>query len=167
MAVEGEGEAPSKEANSYNCHPKFKITYTYASGAKLICSDSQLPGSPAEKEGNGILFVGEGGKWIFVKRGGISASDPKLLDEPLPQDAQRLYLSSNHMANFVDGIKSRKPCICTALVGHRSVSVYHLGNIAVRSGLKLKWDPAKEQFDSAEANQWLTRAYRAPWKLDA
>src|SRR5262249_392297 len=37
VAVEAVGEEPSKEPNSYNCHPHFKVTYTYADGAKLFC----------------------------------------------------------------------------------------------------------------------------------
>jgi predicted dehydrogenase len=158
IAVEGTGDAPAQDRNSYNCHPNFTVTYTYASGARLVCT------SGGE---NGVKFIGEGGKWIFVSRGKIDASDKKLLEEPLSKDATRLYLSANHMGNFMDGVRTRKPCICTAEVGHRSVTVCHIGVIALRTGKKLKWDPVKEQFDDAEANKWLSREMRAPWKLEA
>jgi len=162
VAVEAEGDPPSKEPNSYNCHPNFKITYTYAGGTKLICT------SGGE---NGIKFIGEDGKWIFVSRGKINASDgdektSKLLNEPLPDGATKLYLSDNHMQNFLDGVRTRKPCICPAEVGHRSVTVCHIGVIALRTGKKLKWDPAMERFDDAEANKMLSRPMRVPWKLD-
>lgn len=173
IAVEAEGEAPSKEPNSYNCHPTFKVTYTYANGVTLVCTHNQLPDAldrkAADNKGrdNGILFVGEKEQWIFVNRGSISASDKKLIDEPLPQGASRLYTSNNHMANFLESVRTRKACICTAEVGHRSVTVCHLGAIGLRTGKKLKWDPAKEAFDDAEANKMLMRAYRAPWKLEA
>lgn len=167
VAVEAEGAAPSKEPNSYNCHPTFKVTYTYADGTKLICSDRQIPGSLEPKEGNGVLFVGEKDQWIFVNRGKIFASDEKLIKEPLAKDATRLYLSPNHMANFLTGVRDRKPCICTAEVGHRSVTVGHIGVIALRTGKKLKWDPVKQQFDDADANKMLSREMRAPWKLEA
>src|SRR5262249_41047744 len=69
IAIEAEGEQPSKEANSYNCHPTFKVTYTYASGAKLICSNNQLPdaidrkGEDNKGHDNGVLFVGEKDQW--------------------------------------------------------------------------------------------------------
>ncbi len=170
VAVEAEGTEPSKEPNSYNCHPTFKITYTYAGGAKLICADTQLsdavdPNQPRHK--NGILFVGDKGDWIFVARGYITASDPKLLSEPLPADARKLYVSNDHMGNFLDCLKSRDKPICDVEIGHRSVTVCHIGNIALRSGKKLTWDPAKQEFTGdADANKWLRREMRAPWKLD-
>jgi hypothetical protein len=51
-------------------------------------------------------------------------------------------------------------------IGHRSATVCHLGNIAIRSGRKIQWDPVKEVVvGDAEAAQMTTKAYRAPWKL--
>jgi len=168
VAVEGEGAAPPKDKNSYNCHPTFKVTFTYANGAKVICTHNQMAGSPdTPKNDNGILFVGESGAWIFVNRGKIEASDKKLLDEPLGKDATKLYLSANHMQNFLDGVRERKPCICTADVGHRSVSVCHLGALTLQTGKKFKWDPAKQTSDDAQVNSMLSRPMRAPWKLEA
>ena len=181
VAVEAEGQEPSKDPNAYNTHPTFKITYTYANGAKLLCASHQRDGSadPKEtavkdKEGkehsvshdNGVLFVGEDGKWIFVNRQIITASDPKLIEEPLPADAVRLYVSNNHMANFMECIRTGKPTICPAEVGHRSVTVCHIGVIALRTGKKLGWDPVAEVFNDPEANKMLSRPMRAPWKLE-
>jgi hypothetical protein len=174
VAVEGTGTPPSKEPNSYNCHPDFKITYTYANGTKLICSSHQVEGSADPKKGpngkshdNGVLFLGEDGKWIFVSRETIEASDEKLISEPLPPDAKKLYLSTNHMGNFIDGVRSRKPCICPAEIGHHSVTVCHIGVIALRTGKKLKWDPEKMRFDDEEANKMLSREMRKPWTLES
>jgi len=156
VAVEAEGKEPSKEPNSYNCHPTFKVTYTYATGTKLVCRSKE----------NGVRFEGEDGKWIFVNRGKIEASDKKLVDEPLPANAVRLAVSTNHMANFMECLQSRKRPICDVEIGHRSVTVCHLGVIALRTGKKLQWDPAKEQFADAESNKWLSRPMRAPWKFE-
>ncbi len=171
-AVEAEGTEPSKDPNAYNVHPTFKVNYTYATGTKLICSNDQLEGSADPKghgHDNGILFLGEDGKWIFVNRGMIVASDEKLIKEPLSADAIRLQDTHNdHMGNFLDAVRKADPklCICPPEVGFRSVTVCHIGNIALRSGQKLKWDPVKEQFEEAEANKWLSRPMRAPWKLE-
>jgi predicted dehydrogenase len=161
VAVEGQGDEPSKEPNSYNCHPNFKATYTYANGVKLICT------SGGE---NGARFNGEDGKWVFVSRGKIEASDKKILDEPLPESARLYYPKAgnqNHMGNFLECLRTGKPTVCPAEVGHRSATVCHIGNIAIRTGKKLKWDPKAEKFDDAEANKWLGREMRAPWKLEA
>jgi predicted dehydrogenase len=158
VSVEAKGDPINKESNSYN-HPKdFTIKYAYASGAELICTG---------KGENGIKFIGEGGEWIFVDRDHIRASDKKLLDEPLPKDAHRLYVSNDHMGNWRDCLKSRKRPICDVEIGHRSVTVCHLANIALQVGGKLQWDPAKEEFVGNEEAQKLTsRPMRAPWKLE-
>jgi len=164
-AVEVErADAPATGTRSYNCHPHFVVKYTYANGPNggngtvLRCmSDGE----------NGIQFYGEDGKWIFVSRGRIGASDERLIDEPLPQSAVRLEASNNHMANFFHAVRdrSRQP-ICNAEVGHRSVTVCHLGTIALRSGLRLHWNPQEQVFvgeHADEGNRMLRREIRDPW----
>jgi len=159
IAVTGTGVKPSDKPNSYNCHPHFAVTYRYANGANLVTtSDGE----------NGNRFIGDKG-WIFVSRSRIEASDPKLIDEPLPADAVKLYVSNNHMANFIEGIRTRKRPICDVEVGHRSATVCHIGAIALRLGLPFDWDPKAEQFVGAhadKANAMLSREMRSPWKLE-
>ena len=49
---------------------------------------------------------------------------------------------------------------------HRSISIAHLGNISLRLGRDLKWDPEKEQIvGDEEANRMLSRPMRSPWKI--
>jgi predicted dehydrogenase len=168
-AVEAIGEPPPADDRSFNCHPHFLVQYLYKrdgqpdfwhkDGVHLVCSSLE----------NGVRFTGDPGRTLFVSRNKaeFKASDPKIIDEPLGNDAVRLYESKDHMGNFIDCVRSRKPTICPAEVGHRSVSVCHIGVIALRSGKKLKWDPAKEEFvGDADANKMLSRKMRAPWKLD-
>jgi hypothetical protein len=51
-------------------------------------------------------------------------------------------------------------------IGARSVTVCHLGNLAYWNHRPLHWDPQHWQFvGDAEANQWLDREHRDPWKL--
>jgi predicted dehydrogenase len=157
VLVEGSGKAPAKGDDRYNCHPDFKVVFTYDNDVQVICT------SGGE---NGVKFNGEDGKWIFVSRGTITASDKALL-EKLPADAKRLYPATDHMGNFLDCVRSRKTTICPADVGHHSATVCHIGNISIRLGKKLKWDPVKENFDDDEANKMLSREMRGPWKLEA
>ena len=63
-------------------------------------------------------------------------------------------------------MKSRKLPICDVEIGHRSATVCHLGNIAIRTGRKITWDAKAEQIvDDKEANAMLTKTYRKPWML--
>jgi hypothetical protein len=116
---------------------------------------------------HGVKFEGTDG-WIYVTRGKIHASRAELLTEPLTSKKVELYVSNDHMRNFFDCIRSRKPPICDAEIGHRSVSVCHLGVIALRLGRKLTWDPEKESFvGDSEANGHLAREMRKPWSYEA
>jgi predicted dehydrogenase len=186
ISVTGTGTAPNAQPNSYTCHPTFEVTYVYgngprgAAGTQLVCRSGPAAGWPI-REGNnvasnGILFSGEDNKWIWVSRGNIQASDRALLDDPLPASAIR-YPSvagtgNQHMKNFLACVRSRERPICHASVGHHSVMVCHIGVIATRffAGQTLTWDPQTERFtgERAEAaNRHLSRAMRAPWRLEA
>jgi predicted dehydrogenase len=158
VEVEAEGTPPPTKPNCYNVHEHFNVNYTYANGTKLTCMS---------KGENGIHFEGEDGKWIFVSRGKIRASDETLLKEPLSKDAVRLYVSTDHMGNWKECLRSRKRPICDVDIGHHSITVCHIGVIALRSGKKLKWDPLKMEFiGDSEANTWLSRKMRDPWRLE-
>jgi myo-inositol 2-dehydrogenase / D-chiro-inositol 1-dehydrogenase len=156
----------------FTAYSEYEVNYEYADGVKVICHSTRgnaWNGAVLEKgrQQHGVKFEGTDG-WIFVTRGRIEASQPELLTTPLPAGATRLYASDNHMRNFFDCVRSREAPICDAEIGHRSVSMCHLGVIALRLGRKLQWDPAKEQFTGdADANRWLAREMRKPWTYEA
>lgn len=143
--------------DGYTAAAEYEVKFKYANGVRMTVTN-RVP--------NGIKFEGKEG-WIFVTRGDIKASQRELLEEPLPAGAIRLYKSNNHMGNFFDSIRSRKDPICDIEIGHRSITVAHLGVLAVRLGRPLKWDPDKEQFvGDADANKWLSREQRKPYTYD-
>jgi hypothetical protein len=81
-------------------------------------------------------------------------------------DEIHLYKSNDHHRNFLDCVKSRARTAAPAEIGHRSVSICHLGNIAMQLKAKLHWDPEQERFtNSGEANRMLARPMRGPWHL--
>jgi hypothetical protein len=68
--------------------------------------------------------------------------------------------------NFIDCVRSRQKPAADVEIGHRSTIAAHLGNIAYRTGRKLRWDSAKEEFvGDAKANELLGRKARKPWDL--
>ena len=151
---------------------EYNVHYKYADGVTHSCQSTKADawnGTVVEKDGqrNGVKFEGADG-WIWVRRNELNASSPELLSEPLPSSAERLYASNDHMGNFFECVRSRKQPAADAEIGHRSVSVCHLGVIALRLGRKLKWDPAREQFvGDPEANKFLSREMRKPWDYDS
>ncbi|MDB5334477.1 MAG: oxidoreductase domain protein [Planctomycetaceae bacterium] len=157
--------------NGFTAFDEYAIEYAYANGVTHSCHSTPANawnGGVIDPKGqqHGVKFEGTDG-WIWVTRGKIEASQPEFLTTPLGADATRLYVSDNHMGNFFDCVKSRKPAICEAEIGHRSASVCHLGVIALRLGRKLKWDPDTEKFaGDDEANRWLSREMRKPWSYD-
>jgi predicted dehydrogenase len=71
-----------------------------------------------------------------------------------------------HVRNFLDSMKTRQHPIGDIEIGHKSTAPCLIGNIALRTGLKLRWDGKAETFtNSSEANLMLRRRYRAPWQL--
>jgi hypothetical protein len=112
-----------------------------------------------------VIFYGDKGT-VLVDRQKILADKPEILKTQFGSGDTRLTVSKDHYQNFLDCIKSRQKPICDVEIGHRSATVCHLGNIAVRLGRKIQWDPAKEQITGdADAAAMLTKEYRAPWKL--
>jgi predicted dehydrogenase len=157
ISVEGLAKGPLIGHNCYSTFPEFDLDFTYANGVVMHVTNQGE---------NGVQFEGENG-WIFVSRSRIGASDQKLIDDPLPYNAEQLYVSNDHTGNFIDCMRSRKQPICDAEIGHRSVSISHLANICLRlGGDKLEWDPKAEQFkNNAAANAMLSRAARKQWRV--
>jgi predicted dehydrogenase len=167
VAVEGKALV-DMIPGGYTASSEYAVTYTYADGVVHECcstTGSEWNGGVKDKskQQHGIKFIGDKG-WIWVTRGALDASDRALLDEKLPESAPRVYVSNNHMGNFIECVKTRKTPICPAEVGHRSASLCHLGVIAIRLGRKLQWDPAKEDFvGDAEASALVSRPMRKPY----
>jgi hypothetical protein len=63
-------------------------------------------------------------------------------------------------------VRSRKPINADVVIGHRSTTVAHLGNIAFKTGRKRHWSADTEEFtDDGQASKLLLRQARKPWDL--
>ena len=127
--------------------------------------------------GPGITFFGDKGKlsvnrgafelWLGnEKKAGDVASGVKIAKELLPPNPIRLYDSSNHLSDFLNSMRTRKPPICDVEIGARTATVCNLVNLAYYHGQRMKWDPAKEQFTGGTGDpKWLRYEYRGPWTV--
>jgi hypothetical protein len=113
----------------------------------------------------GARWYGDKG-WVYVRRGRLDAHPKSLLREEIGPDETRLYESRDHRGNFLDCIRTRRETVAPAEIGHRSISVALLGEIAMLTGRRIKWDPDKEEIiDDPGAGALLGRPYREPWTL--
>lgn len=151
----------------YNTATEYYFECHYASGVKMIIANrDHRPADEREvRWRGGVTFIGEDG-WVWADRGRHDASSKEILKEEIGPDETHLYQSDNHVKNFIDCMFSRKETVAPIEVAHRSISLAHLGNISMRLGRDLKWDPAREQIaGDKSATELLSRAYRKPWKL--
>ena len=171
VQIEGKAKYPDKP-DSFNVPIDFHAKYVFQNGVVMTVADQGR---------NGIMFTGEKGR-IFVNRGTISGKPvEELKNEPLPLDkyhcydfdnrsrpqrAGKLDAIVNHMGNFFDCITSRQSPISDLESQHRSVSTCHLGNISMKLGRKVVWDPVNENFgvDKA-ANKLLEREQRKGFEV--
>lgn len=118
----------------------------------------------------GAIFVGEDCK-IEINRNKF-ATNPKdfVQDPPDPAEAQSWegpgWIARPHIQNWLDCVKTRETPNADVEIGHRSISVCHLANIAREIGRKLRWDPDHETFvGDEEANTFLERPRRKGYEL--
>ncbi len=143
--------------------PNGKVSFRYASG--VIVKLELSPGPMG-----GAVFIGEKGK-IEIDRNRFTATPAELVkDPPDPQKAEIWegpgWQAKYHIQNWLDCIKSREKPVADVEIGHRSITVCHLANIARQVGRKLRWDPAKEAFiGDEEANRHLERPKRKGYEL--
>jgi predicted dehydrogenase len=111
----------------------------------------------------GAAVYGDGG-WVLISNSGWKAFDDK--GKVVKEVGKRNPLTL-HVRNFLEAVRSRKRETLNQEIaqGHVSSVMCHAGNIAWRTGKKLKLDARSETFDDAEANKYLGREYRKGYEL--
>ena len=156
--VEIEGTGTYWQGGLYNTVKEYDVTYRYANGVVMTCK----PGNPS------IKFIGTEG-WVGNSgwRARLEASSKEILNSVIEPNEIHLYTNpAGEHRDFLDCVKTRKDPYFPVDIGARVSAVCHLGNIAIKMGRKLKWDPDKEVFpNDEEANRMLSRPMRSPWRL--
>ncbi|MBN2775988.1 MAG: hypothetical protein JXR31_17160, partial [Prolixibacteraceae bacterium] len=102
----------------------------------------------------------------------MSAEERRKMYEEMQKSIERgggsFEISSPHMQNFIDSVRSRKDPIAPIEVGASTAILCCLGNMATELQRPVKWNPATLSFgDDKEA--WDHRLYhykyRNPYKL--
>jgi predicted dehydrogenase len=159
--VSVEGSAVYHPHGWYETPDTTEIKYKYANGVEMICRQKL----DTKNATQGTEFIGEKGS-LFVYRGGIITNPPELLKGVEIPKITGSQANFAHVNNFFDCVKSRKAPAADITIGHRSATVCHLGNIAVRMKKKITWDPQTETIvGDAEAAKWLMKEYRKPYVL--
>ncbi len=163
------------------------LTFKYLNGVVMTEQPyiEDVPGA------QGIKFIGTDG-WIEVARGYLGCSKNELVPKELagrrprnmtPEERKKMYeemqknrdkgkgsfeISSPHMQNFIDSVRSRKDPIAPIQVGASTAITCCLGNIATELERPVRWNPATRKFidDEEATNHRLTSyKYRNPYKL--
>jgi len=155
ISVEGKGEFPKD--GLWNAAIHYRFAAKYATGVEIVCTDAFE---------NGVKWEGEDG-WVFVSRSRIDAEPKWLLEETFgPNEVHLLRPEGGHRRNFIDCVRSRRAPIAPIEEAHRTITVAHLGNIAMQLERGVKWSPDTERFvDDPEAERMRDRAMREPWTL--
>lgn len=151
--------------------PGGQVVMTYADGleVKFVLEKGPM---------GGAVFVGEKGK-LEINRNKVTSNPPEIAagilaavdvaeEERKWSDETALWQARHHLQDWLDCIRSRALPVADVEIGHRSVTVCHLANIARAVGRALEWDPAAERFlaDPA-ADALLVRERRRGFELPA
>lgn len=158
LAIEGTATFPAEGTGDTSF--AWNVRCTAPSGLVMnYHSDGTSP------HGHGVRFEGDRG-WVHVTRESLRASSPDLLATPLRPTDTRLPVSRDHMSNFLECVRSRREPVAPAGACQRATALSLAADIATRTGRRLTWDAAREQFvNDAEANRRLARAFRSPWRV--
>jgi predicted dehydrogenase len=143
----------------WNTATEFSFEAVYEDGVTMLVSSA---------ERMGVTFEGTEGS-VYANRGTYETDPPTLRDSVIGVGEVHLYDSADHFRNFIDCVFSRGPTAAPVEVAHRSLTIAHLGNIALRLGRDtLRWDPRCERIvGDPEAAAMLSRPYREPYALPA
>jgi predicted dehydrogenase len=150
-----------RDKGLYDAPESFDIDYLYADGVRMKMF------STVDTSKWGIKFIGSEG-WVFTENEKLLTSPKSLLRIRLKDSDTRLYVSNNHHRNFIDCVKSRNDTAAPVETAHRSASCCHIGTVSAALGRGLEYDPKTETFPGdEEANRFLMRPMKSPWKLEA
>ncbi|MCF7957754.1 MAG: Gfo/Idh/MocA family oxidoreductase [Phycisphaerae bacterium] len=158
----GAGDTSAVEYEYVNNPTGDGMVTRFDNGIKMILQMKGWRGSC------GVRYEGTEG-WVAAADG---YSTPDVFPSSLMEDYRktiydytaRTQRPLNHVRDFFDCVKSRRPTVANPEVMHRSMTTVHAANICMWLKRNLRYDPVKEEFiNDQEANRLRSRAMREPW----
>ncbi|HXE56122.1 MAG TPA: Gfo/Idh/MocA family oxidoreductase [Tepidisphaeraceae bacterium] len=113
---------------------------------------------------SGVTYMGA--KGVMVSGQG---REPHVLGEvgkDLVPPPRTIPKSPGHYVEWLEGCKGGPKALGNFDYSARLAEIVLLGNVAIRSGRRIEWDPTKFEITNApEANTYLRREYRKGWDL--
>jgi len=156
----------------YNNILSWDLNLIYQNGLKVhfmsqdIASNTILKDRTI-KESNGTTFFGTKG-FISLSRSSVESNIPELHQRlnSVPKQANgRVKGENNTMGRrFISVVRGKEPELCPLDEAIISDTISHMGDIAIRMGRKINWDPIKgEVSGDMVANKLYVREMRMPY----
>ena len=162
------------EGGLYNNILSWDVTCRYQNGLEIhfVSDDVAMNGMldyRDRKESNGTTFFGTKG-WISLSRASAQSDIPEINRKlnDFPRDQYGSIASENNTMGkrFVSVIRGEENELCPLDEAIISDTISHMGNIAIRTGRKVTWDPIQGQVvGDAEGNQLYIRDMRSPYVM--
>jgi predicted dehydrogenase len=160
----------------YNNIYSWDLNYEYKTGVKLRFVSTDLVQAKniwnyrRLKDDNTTTFFGTKG-WLSVGRTSAESNIPEIQKQfeqfPMDKEGWIVYDGDRMGKLFIDVVQGAIKETCPIEDAILSDCVSHMGNIALRTGQKITWDPVKgEVVNNPEANKWFVRELREPYGVD-
>jgi hypothetical protein len=145
-------------------HPPLKI-FWYDGGkrppAEIVSAAREPAGAVRAQGGAGVTWIGTKGS-LPVGRGPYRGRQT----DPYPTPPEKNWGREEVHKDWVVAVKAGRQAPCHFGYAGPFTEAYQLGNIALRVGHRIEWDPLAFRITNCrEANQYLTREYRRGWDL--
>jgi myo-inositol 2-dehydrogenase / D-chiro-inositol 1-dehydrogenase len=148
----------------------FNVAYSFDVDVKLSTGNNiKITSGPNE-----LLISGELGR-IRVNRGSLTGKPVEEVDqdpvagreiEDLMMEIYGGEISSSHMNNFFESVRSGRQPVANVKEHVRAVNATHLANVALLTNRKVTFDPSSQTFPGDdEANQLIRRPQREGYEI--
>jgi predicted dehydrogenase len=140
-------------------YPKFLTTYESRTCNPLPLFAREQGNGTTIHGTEGTILVTRSGCWVLPNRGNTPT-------QAFEKNADMAQMNVPHWRNFLECVKTRQAPISEIETCVRSSTACLLGNVAMRSKLRLDWDEANWTVEQDAAKPYLQMRYRSPWKLE-